>query len=307
MRKAISQIINTLNNKVIKEQTETKDNYQEIVPKEHNKQIAFIDGGNAELLKASSFSLQIIRSSAVILKNNKKIYSAKKEFFTLTYEKENKYTTEIFPIKDNVNLNVNDFNQFDITIKQGMQKADISIIGNIIRRFAELKTAEETIEKLNKEDLIILDGSLKCIITDEENYMDFLLSKADEKDITVCALAKTSDNKIIPEINLNNPSFLPAENGFIVKLNKSSKYCFQFETNKKEKIAETLEQLAKNCSDAVFPGYPYGLILADKFARISNKEKEYLLTVFQAKAGKTWEKIKQYLNTKNAHSILDNI
>ena len=168
--------------------------------------------------------------------------------------------------------------------------------------------------------------------------MDTLLNKANEKNITVCALAKTSDNKIIPEINLKNPSFLPAENEFIkncqntvkfssqindnnnflkycglksavfiVKLNKSGKYCFQFETNKKEKIAETLEQLAKNCSDAVFPGYPYGLILADKFARVSNKEKEYLLTIFQAKAGKTWGKIKQYLNTKNAHSVLDNI
>ncbi|MBW2993176.1 DNA double-strand break repair nuclease NurA, partial [Candidatus Woesearchaeota archaeon] len=288
MRRAISKIINALDSRIIKEQTEIKDTHKEIIPKEHNKQIAFIDGGNAELLKSSSFSLQIIRISAVILKNNKKTYYGKKEFFTLTYEKENKYSTEMFPVKDNMKLSISDFNQFDITIKQGMQKADISTIGNIIRRFAELKTAEEITEKLNKEDLIILDGSLKCIITDEEKYMDSLLNKANERSITVCALAKTSDNKMIPNISLNNPSFLPAEEMFIVKLNKSGKYYFQFETNKKEKIEEILEQLAKNCSDAVFPGYPYGLILADKFARISNKEKEYLLTVFQAKAGKTW-------------------
>ena len=37
-----------------------------------------------------------------------------------------------------------------------------------------------------------------------------------------------------------------------------------------------VNQIANNAKDVVFPGYPYGLILADKFARISNNEKEQI-------------------------------
>ena len=75
----------------------------------------------------------------------------------------------------------------------------------------------------------------------------------------------------------------------------------------KEKMQDVLGELAGQANDAVFPGYPYGLILTDKFARVSNEEREYLLTIFQAKSGKLWNKIKKQLSVINAHSILDHI
>lgn len=307
MKEVISQIIDALNDKILANQQEVSCNAREIAPKEHNKQIAFIDGGNAELLASSAFSLQMIRIAALILKKNRKVHSQKNEFFALSYEKENKYTTQLFPLKNNVNVSINDFDCLDSTIKIGMQKADISSIAGITRRFAELQLAKETISKLNKGDIILLDGSLKCKVTGEEKYMNSLLSKAEEKEIIVCALSKTSDSTAIPNINLDKASFCQLADAFLVKLNNSSRYCFQFEINNKERITEALEQLAKNSSDAIFPGYPYGLLLADQFARISGREKDYLITMFQIKAGKLWERLKQHINTKNAHSILDSI
>ncbi len=62
-----------------------------------------------------------------------------------------------------------------------------------------------------------------------------------------------------------------------------------------------------NAKDPVFPGYPYGLLVADKFARVSNNEKEYIQTIIKSNAGKNWAKIKKYMNSFDAHSILDNI
>ena len=65
--------------------------------------------------------------------------------------------------------------------------------------------------------------------------------------------------------------------------------------------------LSANCKDPVFIGYPYGLIEADKNARISNQEKDMLLTLFSTKFGKDWERIKESLSNIDAHEILDNI
>ena len=95
----------------------------------------------------------------------------------------------------------------------------------------------------------------------------------------------------------------------IVKLNKNSRYIFKLEIFNKNKyeINEIMSILKNNSKDPVFLGYPYGLIEADQFARISNKEKDYLKTIFLAKLGKDNDKIAQYLNTLNAHNVLDSI
>ncbi len=55
----------------------SKDNFHEIKNISLNKKIAFIDGGNAEILKAPNFSLQLIRTYYTIYKENKRINSKK--------------------------------------------------------------------------------------------------------------------------------------------------------------------------------------------------------------------------------------
>jgi hypothetical protein len=60
------------------------------------------------------------------------------------------------------------------------------------------------------------------------------------------------------------------------------------------------------CSqDALFPGYPYGLIFADQMARISNEEKKSLKMSFLLR--KENQDVLKYLNNLNAHEILDNL
>ena len=65
--------------------------------------------------------------------------------------------------------------------------------------------------------------------------------------------------------------------------------------------------LSLNAKDPVFIGYPYGLVEADKLARISNQEADLLKTQLMVSFGKDWKKVKNSLNSMNAHQILDNI
>ena len=307
----------------------SEDNFHEIEKSESSSKIVFIDGGNAEILKAVNFSLQSIRVGGVIFQNNKKIKAEKKEFFVLihafTEDDKLKYKAEVFG--DEV-IGGCVFDSMDKTIMNGKERADASKIGGICRRFAEISFAKKMIDELNENDIIVLDGSLRCFVTNEKEYMQKLYGKSVEKKVVVSALAKTSRifsdqgscfitelKKLgnfdkwyyYPVVELNDPNY-EARVAF-VRLNDKSNYIFNFEqyNGQEDKIKEVVGLLSKNSNDAVFPGYPYGLILVDQLARISNKEKDYLLTMFQIKAGKDWSRIKEHLNALDAHDILDNI
>ncbi len=312
-----------------------KNNFNEIKYSDSDSKMAFIDGGSSEIIKSSNFSLNLIRVYYTIYQNNKRISAKKQEFYAFVHTKEINnelfYNVEFINNgKDRIELDKQDLllNSFDETIKQGITRASISNMSNVIRRFAELKTAENILSDLNENDIIVLDGSLQCTFTNEKKYIDKLYEKALEKNIIICGLSKTTTlmtdkgNSIanaLNKFNINgkwiyNPivditsSNHKAEMSF-VKLHESSKYIFRFELYKEQKqhLNNVISLIANNCKDPIFVGYPYGLIEADKQARISSQEKDMLLTLFSTKFGKDWEKIKQSISNINAHEILDSI
>ena len=227
------------------------------------------------------------------------------------------------PEKDDLFLS-----SFDETIKQGVTRANISNVANVIRRFSELKLASYVAEKLESDDVIVLDGSLQCTFTNERKYMDELYGKASSKNVIVCGLSKTTTlmtdkgNSISNALNKFNYSgkwfYHPiadiksnehrAEITF-VKMHEKTRHIFRFEIYKeqKNKLNEVVSLLSGNCKDPVFFGYPYGLIDADRNARIANNEKDMMKTFFSIKFGKDWEKVKESLTSIDAHEILDNI
>ena len=305
-----------------------KNNFHEIKNTESIKKIAFIDGGNTEIIKTVSFSLHFIRIYCSIWQNNKKISSKKYESYILVNarKQDNKINFEA-NIYGDINIDKNDlvFDSFDETIRQGINRANISRIGEIARHFAELKIAENIIENLEPGDVIIRDGSLQSSITNESKYFNNLYKKALEKNIIICGLSKT--NTLItetgypvsalleeltpkssfyyhPVVEINNP--VHKAELFFLKLHKSSKHIFRFEVFKENKFdkEELFSLLKENSKDPVFIGYPYGLIEADRFARVSNREAEYLKTLIISKAGSNLQK---YFSSVNAHDILDKI
>ena len=154
----------------------SKDNFHSIKEITSNRNIAFIDGGNAELLRASNFSLHFIRLYAVIYKDNKRVKAEKKEFYCLVNSFEDKdeihYKAKLFNKPDFIDENDLIFSSFDKTIVNGINRAEVSKIGSVVRRFSELGFAKEIIINLNKDDVIVLDGNLQSTVTNENKYLN---------------------------------------------------------------------------------------------------------------------------------------
>ena len=282
------------NNKVIRI---NKENFQEIEEKE-NKTIAFIDGGQAEIISTGNFCLSFIRVAAVFFNNNKKINQIKKEFYLFTKAKylneDLFYESKIFGDKiiqeEDLLISSN-----DSTIKTGSERASIDKITNMARRFAELSLANSL-----EADHIVLDGTLEPTFKNEEKYLSFKLS-ALAKSSSLFTTSGDSPVILLNKIGLSNCwSYFLENKTYFVKLNEKAKHVFRFEGNK-----ETLSYLIPNSNDALFLGYPYGLIFVDKIARVSNSEKNSLKMNFLLR--KDNQEIAEYLSTSNAHEILDNI
>src|SRR3989338_977150 len=88
-------------------------NFHEIAEKDGR--IAFVDGGNAEILSAANFSLSFVRVYTCTFDNSKKVSAKRKEFYVLTnaeFDDDIIYKTEIFSDW----LSIPDFSSNDPTL-----------------------------------------------------------------------------------------------------------------------------------------------------------------------------------------------
>ncbi len=287
--------------------------------------LIFIDGGSAIIASAATFSLSFIRIVAVEFKQLKKTNEEKYEFYLLTTptfksarnnEHENIiYESIIFPLpqKTLIPLQI-DSAHLKIpwnhpSIKNGVANGQPSKIIDITRRFAELTLAAKvgtnspTPNQKYQQKIIIIDGAIDAIYPNEQHYLEKLAQ-------STCAIAKSSS---LLTTTGNSPNYVLLKNGpqepwiyslsdknHFVKLHRSSKHILRFQ-GKKEYAANLLE----HASDAIFPGYPYGLIYTDRIARISTEEKKRLTLRFCS--DKNTKQIRELLGIQDAHSILDNI
>ena len=293
------------------------------------KKTAFVDAGNAEIIGSANFSLNLIRICYVVYQNNKKISAKKFEIlaFVQAVNQGNEicYKASFFEIGESMKLEEISFSSFDHTLMLGINRAEISGVANAIRRFAELKAAKLVADR-KIADVIVLDGNLQSTLTNENKYLNNLYASCDENNVILAALSKTSslftDNGNLLSVVLHSIS--PSASWFyhpiveinstnhkaemfFVKFHPKSRHVFRFEIfkNQKMKAEEAINELTGNCTDPIFIGYPYGLVEADKVARVSNQEKESLKTMFLIKLKS--KNIEKYLNSANAHEILDRI
>jgi len=304
-------------------------NFHEINKLNSNKKIAFVDGGNAEIIRSANFSLNLIRVCFVIYQNNKKITSKKFEIlaFIQAINKNNEiyYKTSFFKTEYSIDLGEISFSSFDHTLMLGINRAEISSVANAIRRFAELKIAK-IVSDGKIADVIVLDGNLQSTLTNENTYLSQLYESCSKNNVVLSALSKTTslftDNGNLLSVVLGSIIIFPLwfyhpiveinninhkAEMFFVKFHNKSKHIFRFEifNEQRKKGEEIVNILAGNCIDPIFIGYPYGLVEADRIARISNNEKESLKTMFLIRLKN--KNIEKYLSSVNAHEILDRI
>lgn len=277
-------------------------NFTSLASASISKTIAFIDGGQAEIISAGNFCLSFIRVGAVLFQADQKVGYEKKEFYLFTKarytEKELLYESILFPVGSGVQIDVKDLaiSSTDSSIRIGIERAPITAVTTMARRFAELQLAASV-----QADDVLLDGTLEPTLKNEEKYLSLLSSSVSALAKT-CSLFTTSGNN--PMVLLNKMggqgcwTYHMKNKTYFVKLHEKAKHVFRFEGN-----PEILPHLMNNSRDALFLGYPYGLILADQLARVSNEEKNSLRMNFLLR--KENKDIMEYLNATNAHEILD--
>jgi hypothetical protein len=273
------------------------------------KIMSFIDGGNMEVIRTPGLSVFFNRIARIDYRSNQRVSSNILEFYSIISALDNGgkivYHVEFEP---HGHLPEMDFDSFDASVSAGQRMIPISKIGDIIRRFAELKQAS-----VIKDSIAVLDGSLEHGHPMEEGLLrDICASKE------ILALAKTSSMlagsgasayaALDMSCNLDDWSYLLKDSSIqqhIVKLHKSSRYRFSIDSP--HLTDEMLWLLKENSKDPVFLGYPYGLIDADRRARVSKKEQETLMLQLQVKLKSTFPRLLSELNSLNAHDILDSL
>ena len=270
------------------------------------------------------------------------------EFFTVSTSEMKKsgifYNTAVFPMKNEHQTflpNETDlsFNSLDKTLRFGQQRAEIANVAAMGRRFAEWSYAVHVVNKeLKEKDVIVLDKTLQTAYTNESKYSNKLYDSALKKKVIVTGLSKSSrlytDTGLsligaIKKFSEDNVKFkswyVPIAEItmtdhdaviFIVKLHPNADYVFRFEICRKhyselseDDLHKIFLQLAKNSCDISFPGYPYGLIDADNFARVNEADVEsykYMIFSRLAKNGK-WDKFARHIRAIDAHDILNKL
>ncbi|MBI2655195.1 hypothetical protein HYX06_02110, partial [Candidatus Woesearchaeota archaeon] len=168
--------------------------------------------------------------------------------------------------------------------------------------------------------------NLQSTLTNENHYLNELYESCEKNNDVLGALSKTNsiftENGNLLSAVLSSISKMDCwlyypiadiENHnhkaemFFAKFHEKSRHIFRFEIFNMQKIKaeQAINELAGNCADPIFIGYPYGLVEADRTARVSNNEKESLRTMLLVKLKN--RNIEKYLSAANAHEILDKI
>ncbi|MBW2965378.1 hypothetical protein KY363_08020 [Candidatus Woesearchaeota archaeon] len=303
---------------------------------DHSRDVIFIDGGNAEIFCSPSVCVHFVRVFHTVYRDNKRVSCGADEFYiTAKAFREEEHGSLLYRaklMKSRSSVLTDSFFSEDIILHSldrglmdGNARADLSKVPGMTRRMAELSVALLLTKDVNAGTILVIDGDLRAKVADEAKLINALGVVSRENQVMVCGISKTSrlltskGRSVIDLLNssapaapwLYHPAAVSADADVkvsFVKFHRDSQYVFKFEsfsTGSDPMPALTL--LASNSTDPVFIGYPYGLVEADRFARVSNRDAEILRTTFMARAGKGWEQIEAAGRALDAHSVLDSI
>jgi hypothetical protein len=323
-----------------------KDGFRLIKDVKSNVKLAFIDGGNQEIIGGPNFSIQLNRLYADVWTGSarKGLTIPRREFFSSTFsvfrDGEIYFDThlryeegleEILPRSEDLS-----FSSMDRSLMSGNRRAEVEHVASITRRFAEWKFAAAILEYLDEGDIIVMDGLLDTSLKQEELYLGELARSAERRGVILTGLSKTSAlftttglsliaavDKLAQDYEIRGEWYYPiAESNesrhqaviLAVKLNPRSERVYIYEISFKQYQSLSglqrnviLSQLVRNSADITLPGYPYGLINADRLARVSMDEIEYyrgIIISLMGSAGKL-KKFSRFVRARDTHSILN--
>lgn len=327
----------------------SSDNFVAFEPFEGDDgKIAFVDGGNLEIMSGPNFCVQYNRLYFSMFKSNERIKSKtipnKVEFFsTVSLGFEGgvlHYRAHLVPIEERFAEFLPKekdlaFSRGEAAKLSGRDNAVPSDVSSLVREFSELVFTRHVLEReLAGGDMLVRDGSLD--IPRGGSYMEEIQKIAIDKNIILaglsktCSLLTTAGNSIIAAIgniatdnnldkkcwycgNIADEDSYPVDLMF-VRLNPSSKYIFrldllwgQSKRLKKEEKSRIIGAIANEARGKALPGYPYGLIDADKNARVRKHEREaiQMLLISEISRHGKLKEFERLISAMDAHEKLN--
>lgn len=300
-----------------------KESWKPIAAVDGMPEIAFVDGGNACIVRTPAAELHNIRTAVVVVSGKKITAVKQKEGYVLARvqvaEGKLKCIAEIF----DSNLDYNGNLEIEAYAAGNGQETPLGKAAETVRKLSELAAARKAAGMLRGENkFVILDGALETFSSEEKKEMEALRAEAAVRNVKLGAVAKTCSlltdkgESLIDEIAkiAQGTGCIQIAEGrseshhaliSVAKLNDSSSHLFRVETA--DSLKEIVSALALQSNDLAFPGYPYGLVMADKFARVSEAETELLKAKTRATATSETRQMLTAEKALDAHSILDNM
>ncbi len=281
--------------------------------------IGFVDGGNNTIYLAPGQAVHMVRLYYVVFRHGRREESGRYTFIVETnFDVEN----ELFLSK------IHDVNSSGIlpeSMSIGMDEIDerekIRGVGSYVRRIGEWLLSTKILERV---DILVRDGSLQTGAKKEFEYADEFFRRAESKVVVgfskTCALLTDRGYSLVASIHhlskregVEAPWYYhPIARGistikgdmFAVKLHPRADYVFRVEVYPEERAEYALGALVPMANDPVFLGYPYGLLDADVYARITDEEADMYSQMLYNSAG---EFGRMQANALNSHDIISEV
>jgi hypothetical protein len=237
---------------------------QTLLPEPQHSRLRFIDGGSQEILHAGNVVLAHVRIVSVVFNGKKR--------------ESQEITNDTVLLKRNAD---------SVSVKTEIEETRLPLSDSLTTTLNEYrKTLERKKAEGPFEGITIIDGEM-----DE--------STTSQKIIAISKTTEAEAGNIRGLADSPGTWYAGDEKSGYAKLHESSKHVFKIQLkNANIKDIATL----KTHNDPAFLGYPYGLVVADQLARVSNKEIDAMRTKMRMKIGR---EANQSLKTHDAHKILD--
>ena len=277
-----------------------------------NRRIAFVDGGNGALADSAGFWPSINRVYFCMFRGSERIKTRTEqrvEFVSCTTADADRrgggrmgYRTRIYPAHPPSHAGrLPDERDMSGVIAEP-STMDHDRMYSMPRRFAEWRMATAVVkDELREGDMIVMDGSLQTAHQKEHAYARELQDAARGAGVTLCGLAKTSrlytrsGEPLIPRV-ARMAGGVPHARWYVTAAKRMSRHEYgcvmvvrlsgasqrpyrldilrsQFEEMDDEHVNSVVASLAANATDLSMPGYPYGSIDADRFAKVRKSER----------------------------------
>ncbi len=290
--------------------------------------VCCVDGGNNKIYETPTDSIHLIKVYFNLFKGKRrgKNFDAFTAILVSSYE-DGRIKSELIPQNDVIPLEKTSY----VLNKDELEDGRHVTAGHTIRKYGEWKALQYVAEEfLGPGDIVVRDGVLQTTVERERKYAEKSYQKVEENGTILVGIAKTSAlrttagyplvasvRSIAREAHKGSKRWCyhpiahnshPDHKGemYIVKYHPSSNYAFrtEFYRGSHEQVEDVLGHLAFQARDPIFLGYPYGLVDADKMARVTDEEVEYLRNMGDNKMSKTF---RDKVNSSNAHDRLSEI